>query len=60
MVMRDDQTEPERRDRMAVAAAPFVHVRAADEKPGKRERALPLQRMPPGGSMLRRRHQGFS
>lgn len=38
-VMNDEKAEPERRDRMAIAAAPFVHVRPADRKPGKKEEA---------------------
>ncbi|MGE0653301.1 MAG: hypothetical protein AB7P12_16390, partial [Alphaproteobacteria bacterium] len=40
-VMRDDGAEPGRRDRMAIAAAPFVHGRIAERagKPGKREQA---------------------
>jgi hypothetical protein len=36
-VMRDEGEDPVRRDRMAMAAAPFVHVRAADVRPGKKE-----------------------
>src|SRR3954467_9387820 len=38
-VMNDPDADPARRDRMAVAAAPYVHVRAADAKPGKKEAA---------------------
>src|SRR3954464_1043848 len=38
-VMNDPDADPARRDRMAVAAAPYVHVRAADVKPSKREEA---------------------
>ena len=38
-VMNDPAADPARRDRMAVAAAPYVHVRAADAKPGKKEAA---------------------
>jgi hypothetical protein len=30
-VMRDETAEPERRDEMAKAAAPFVHARRAPE-----------------------------
>lgn len=37
-VMNDEDAAPERRDRMAIAAAPFVHARASDEAPGKKER----------------------
>ncbi|KFI30969.1 terminase [Haematobacter missouriensis] len=36
-VMNDDEADPSRRDRMAMAAAPFVHVRASDIAPGKKE-----------------------
>jgi hypothetical protein len=35
-VMRDDNADPERRDRMAIAAAPFVHARRGEGK-GKKE-----------------------
>src|SRR5689334_15893679 len=38
-VMNDPDADPARRDRMAIAAAPYVHVRAADAKPGKKEAA---------------------
>src|SRR3954452_8660331 len=38
-VMNDPDADPARRDRMAIAAAPYVHVRAADAKPGKKEEA---------------------
>lgn len=36
-VMRDAEEDPARRDRMAMAAAPFVHQRAADVAQGKKE-----------------------
>jgi len=36
-VMRDPDEDPARRDRMAMAAAPFVHTRASESKPGKKE-----------------------
>ena len=36
-VMNDDGAEPERRDRMAIAAAPFMHARAEAEAAGKKE-----------------------
>lgn len=36
-VMNDDDQEPTRRDRMAMAAAPYVHARASDVTPGKKE-----------------------
>jgi hypothetical protein len=36
-VMNDPTAEPERRDRLAIAAAPFVHPRANEAKKGKKE-----------------------
>jgi hypothetical protein len=36
-VMNDVDQPPDRRDRMAVAAAPYVHPKAADQKLGKKE-----------------------
>lgn len=36
-VMRDPLQEGARRDRMAMAAAPFVHIRPGDAKPGKKD-----------------------
>lgn len=36
-VMNDADAEDARRDRMAMAAAPFVHARASDTAPGKKE-----------------------
>src|SRR4051794_725175 len=38
-VMNDPDADPAQRDRMAMAAAPYVHTRAADAKPGKKEAA---------------------
>ena len=38
-VMNDSGVDDARRDRMAIAAAPYVHIRAADAKPGKKEAA---------------------
>jgi hypothetical protein len=39
-VMRDAGADSARRDRMAIAAAPFVHGRASDiSKPGSKELA---------------------
>ena len=38
-VMNDPDADDTRRDRMAIAAAPYVHARAADAKPGKKEEA---------------------
>ena len=36
-VMNDDEVDATRRDRMAMAAAPYVHARASDVAPGKKE-----------------------
>lgn len=38
-VMRNGTVEAARRDRMAIAAAPFVHARKEGQAPGKRELA---------------------
>jgi hypothetical protein len=35
-VMRDPEADPARRDRMAMAAAPFCHARADAEAEGKK------------------------
>lgn len=35
--MNNPNASPERRDRCAIAAAPFCHCRASDNKPGKKE-----------------------
>jgi hypothetical protein len=39
-VMRDENVEAHRRDRMAVAATPFCHARISDNTVGKKERAV--------------------
>jgi len=39
-VMRDEAADEVRRDRMAIAAAAYVHERAADRKLGKKEQKL--------------------
>jgi hypothetical protein len=39
-VMNDPAQPNERRDRMAVAAAPYVHPKAADQKLGKKDVAI--------------------
>jgi hypothetical protein len=36
-VMNDPKAEALRRDRMAIAAAPYLHGRPAEAKPGKKE-----------------------
>ena len=38
-VMNDEQAPGERRDRMAIAAAPFVHPRADAKLAGKKDQA---------------------
>ena len=38
-VLNDPNADPSRRDRLAIAAAPFVHGRPADAKPGKKKMA---------------------
>src|SRR3954453_21103324 len=38
-VMNDPGVDDARRDRMAIAAAPYVHTRAADAMPGKKKEA---------------------
>jgi hypothetical protein len=38
-VMNDGEAEAERRDRMAIAAAPFVHARPSEAAGGKKEQA---------------------
>jgi hypothetical protein len=38
-VMNDEEADGERRDRMAVAAAPYVHAKASDAAGGKKEQA---------------------
>src|SRR5437868_3224792 len=36
-VMNDSAADPARRDKMAIAAAPFMHARIADNRYGKRD-----------------------
>lgn len=48
-VMRDPDEDPARRDRMAMAAAPFVHVRTAAAPVGKKERAAERADQAAGG-----------
>lgn len=38
-VMRDDTADDARRDRMAMAAAPYVHAKPAETAKGKKEQA---------------------
>lgn len=52
-VMRDPGADSARRDRMAIAAAPFCHVRVADNQVGKKEVAE-LTDTPLGELMARR------
>lgn len=37
MVMRDENADPIRRDRMAVSAAPYIHVKPTETKKNKKE-----------------------
>ena len=39
-VMNSAEADDERRDRMAIAAAPYVHEKAVDKKLGKKEQKL--------------------
>ena len=50
-VMNDDDADDARRDRMAMAAAPFVHARAEASAPGKKEQrqAAAEEQAQPGG-----------
>ena len=43
-VMRNDEVESARRDRMAVAAAPFCHPRISDNRFGKKDAAAEAAR----------------
>jgi phage terminase small subunit len=36
-VLNDDDAEPARRDRMAIAAAPYCHSRMGDGRVGKKD-----------------------
>jgi hypothetical protein len=48
-VMLDPEADPQRRDRMAMAAAPFLHARPNDSKPGKKEAAAEAAKQVAGG-----------
>lgn len=39
-VMNDDEADKDRRDRMAVAAAPYVHAKPSDAAGGKKEQQM--------------------
>lgn len=39
-VMNSEDVDDDRRDKMAIAAAPYVHQRAADQKLGKKEQKI--------------------
>lgn len=39
-VMNSEDVDDDRRDKMAIAAAPYVHERAVDKKLGKKEQKL--------------------
>jgi hypothetical protein len=49
-VMRDPGADPVRRDRMAIAAAPFCHVRVSGRRPGKKDMAEAAARTAGRGS----------
>ena len=38
-VINDPEADAGRRDRMAIAAAPYIHGRPSSERPGKKEQA---------------------
>jgi hypothetical protein len=40
-VIRDEKVDPIRRDRMAIAAAPYCHPRIADDREGNQGQARP-------------------
>jgi hypothetical protein len=40
-VIRDENVEPTRRDRLAIAAAPYCHQRIADHREGNQGQARP-------------------
>jgi len=51
-VMNDEDTSPERRDRMAIAAAPFMHSKPSDDgKMGKKEQKEMLAKERPEGGI---------
>lgn len=55
IVMRDEEADKERRDRMAIAAAPFVHEKPSDKTLGKKEQAqLEAQRVVSSGKFAAR------
>lgn len=49
-VMNDGDAEDARRDRMAIAAAPFVHVKPGDSPIGKKEAAQTAAKSAGAGS----------
>jgi hypothetical protein len=51
-VMCDPNVPEARRDRMAVAAAPYIHGRGAELQLGKKERALVAARKPDTDTLL--------
>lgn len=54
-VMNDDDVDPTRRDRMAMAAAPFVHPRAAEAEGGKKaQRQAAAEEVAAGGKFTPR------
>lgn len=49
-VMNDTESDPARRDRMAQAAAPFVHTKPGDAPKGKKEEAEDASRTAGAGT----------
>jgi hypothetical protein len=49
-VMNDDEADVSRRDRMAIAAAPFVHVKPGEVPVGKKEQAAEAAKTAGSGS----------
>jgi hypothetical protein len=50
-VMNDEGADDARRDRMAIAAAPYKHAKPGDVKPGKKEQAAEAARNAGAGSV---------
>ena len=48
-VMRDRKVDSARRDRMAMAAAPFVHIRPGEARTGKKDDAADAAKKAAGG-----------
>lgn len=53
-VMNDATADDDRRDKMAIAAAPYVHERAIDKKLGKKEQKLKDAKNAPNIYLMKR------